>query len=323
MKLSASTCASERFLLDGSLGDNVSKLSDEERDRLFPQDKKKTLNEVEYEFCPEAGVDDLKAAGFEIVDFNFAQAAKRNGPLSRENWESWAKDLASYVRKSGVTVGQTHGHWFILCDQRDEQSLSFHLEMTKRSLRASAFLTEKPWMVTHAFTVLDSEGYNRERSLEYNYAHYSELLELGERYGTRIAMENVFPIPERTYFGTTAEDLVEMAEKIHSESFGLCWDFGHANRAGLEHIPSLRTVIPYVKVTHVHDNFKKMDAHNFPFNGSIRWQEILPELTRLGYEGNFNFEVHATYHTMPQSMRKLALRQLYEIGEAMLKMAEN
>lgn len=270
-------------------------------------------------FDPAAGVRQATEAGFRNIDFNFAQAARDGRPLSQDGWLDWAKQMREAVDASGVTVTQTHGHWFYIEDETAPE-VEWHMQMLRRSVVASAEMGDRPWVVTHPLSLNDGERYGEKKTRRFLLRLYGELGELAARHGARIAVENLFPGGMR-YFGCKTENLVWLMERLHDPMFGVCWDFGHANRAKVDHVEALRQIAPYLRVTHVHDNKGVSDDHFFPYFGNVPWRAILPELGRLGYDGNWNFEVHTTYQTIPQSLRPQALRYLRETGEEMLKEA--
>lgn len=288
MKLSIATCATEQQITAG-----------------------------EKVFDPATGIRQCAEAGFSRIDFNFAKAAQKGDrPLTGDGYLDWAKAMRAVADEAGVTAEQTHAHWFYIEDQ-SSPDVAWNMEMLRRSVEASAVMGDRPWVVTHPLSLADAEGYNEKKTRRFLLDLYGELGDLAAKCGVRIAMENLFPGGMR-FFGCCPEDLLWLMEELNDPLFGICWDFGHANRAKLDHVPALRAVAPYLRVTHVHDNKGVSDDHFMPYFGNIPWKEILPEVGRIGYTGNWNFEVHVFYHTMPQSLRLPALRFLRETGEAML-----
>ena len=58
------------------------------------------------------------------------------------------------------------------------------------------------------------------------------------------------------------------------DDIGVCFDFGHAHIMGgvPESFESLKALI---RSTHVHDNARDRDAHLWPGEGTINWDEAL------------------------------------------------
>ena len=86
--------------------------------------------------------------------------------------------------------------------------------------------------------------------------------------GVRILLENIpneFSEPEK---------LVEFIRTAHFDDVGVCFDLGHA------HIMSsvaeaFETLKGHIRSTHVHDNSKDRDAHLWPGQGTINWEETM------------------------------------------------
>lgn len=233
-----------------------------------------------FRYAAEDGIRQCKAAGFDILDFNLAIASNLDRPMTRDNWHGWLDSVKQTIAECGVTVHQTHGHWYYLLGE-DAEGLAFHDEMVRRSIEATGQLGDHPWMVTHPLSVFDSEGYNEQKTKEFLIRNYSEMGELAVKYGARIAAENLFRITNKNAFGCCPEDLLWLMEQLNDPIFGICWDFGHANRSELDHVSSLRAIAPYLRVTHVHDNKMRSDDHFIPFFGNVPWTEIMPELTNI------------------------------------------
>ena len=293
MKLSLSTCATER--------------------RIVP---------AGFEFAPEEGLHQCAEAGYKYVDFNFAHAASDGRPMSCDHWEAWIDSVCQVKEELGLTVEQTHGHWFHLNQLASQEQLHWNDEMVRRSLICSSKLGEKPWAVLHPRSIFGPEGYDAEKSRQYNYDKFMELGELAADFGVRLAVENLFP---HKSIGAccNAEELAELVSRLPADVFGICWDFGHANRAGLDHMKALDIVAPYLKVTHCHDNKGRSDDHFIPRFGNVPWNDIMPKLKQIGYYGNLNMEVHVFYHTIPASLRIEGLRFMRLIGEELIAQFDN
>lgn len=275
-----------------------------------------------YAFEPVEGILQCRDAGFRYIDFNFAQAASNGRPMSQDSWEEWGDTIAAAVADSGLVVEQTHGHWFHLKDICSQEELDWNEEMLRRSIHCSSKLGDKPWVVVHPRSIFDAEGCSLDKSREYNYEVCMKLGELATKCGVRIAVENLFCNSKNGYC-CNAEQLAELVERLPSEIFGVCWDFGHANRARLDHLKSLEIVAPYLQVVHCHDNKSHSDDHFIPYFGTVPWKVILPKLKQIDYKGNLNMEVHVFYNTMPQSLRMEGLAFMRQVGEDMIRMFNN
>ena len=280
--------------------------------------EREKLPDGSYRFDALDGLRQCAAAGFTHIDFNFAQVAVHCRPLSADDWKTWVASLREAADDLQLTVSQTHAHWFyphlVPADE-----LVWNNEMVRRSVEATAMLGKNAWMVTHPRSIYDAEGFNLQKTLEYNYAQCMELGELGKKHGVGIAIENLFPVPGRIDYAYTTEELLALLQRLNDPVFGICWDFGHANNAGLDHEQALEEIAPYLKVTHVHDNKRRGDDHFPPYFGNIPWEKVMTKLKEIGYGGSFNFEGHVYYLTLPRVLREEALRFLYSTGAELLR----
>ena len=63
------------------------------------------------------------------------------------------------------------------------------------------------------------------------------------------------------------------------------FDSGHAALRGGDPIEALRTMLPLLIHTHLHDNHGERDEHLTPGQGIIDWPELLTVLDQGGYTG--------------------------------------
>lgn len=271
-------------------------------------------------FDAEEGLRILADAGFRNIDFNFSRAAENGGPLAQSDWRDWAKHIRETADALGLTVTQTHAYWFYIPDE-NSPDVAVNLEYLRRSVEASAIVADSPWVVTHPLSLADEGGYAPERTKSFLLSLYRDLGETAARCGVQLAIENLFTGGMR-YFGCLPEDLLWLLGKLNDPMFGLCWDFGHANRMQLNPAEAFRQVAPFVRVTHVHDNKGKADDHTFPYFGSIPWAEVLPAVRESGYRGNWNFEIHVPNSATPRALRVQALQTLRALGEDMVTQIE-
>ena len=178
------------------------------------------------------------------------------------------------------------------------------------------------YMVFHPGTSLRSQtaAASRDESAEW----LKPFVDIGEKLGVKICIENVFDCLcgdhiERLY-GTRAEDLLELVDRLDSPMVGTCWDTGHAHIGRALQRESIVTLGDTLWVTHIHDNRGQFscDLHIPPFYGDIRWQDVMAGLRDVGYAGTLNFELEP--HSLPRDMIPAEFRSLYEKGQRLLQM---
>ncbi len=284
------------------------------------------------------------ALGYTAVDFSFMDAAKRDSvcSLRQENWQNWAERAKEKLDIKHIFAVQSHAPIFNPLSMEgagDEEKT----EMTKRSLAASGIMGI-PWVVIHPGTDYLDNRFSR--NLEKNKEFFKPLLEFAEKYQTGIAIENMFDTYHHPYgvkgsgetenrrvdhhlisqrrFGTNPEELLELVEKLSVDfpNVGICWDFGHANEAGINQAECLKNLGKRIKAIHVNDNMAVFDEHMIPFSGSVPWEEVMICLQQIGYEGDFVYENTKFFNRLPESLINAALRYSLEVARYLIGLCE-
>lgn len=89
--------------------------------------------------------------------------------------------------------------------------------------------------------------------------------------GVNLLVEN---IPNEL---STPEKLMELIKALHYEDLGVCFDTGHAHIMSTVH-QAFRVLESRIRSTHVHDNKGDRDAHLWPTEGSIDWNQTMQSL---------------------------------------------
>jgi L-ribulose-5-phosphate 3-epimerase len=123
-------------------------------------------------------------------------------------------------------------------------------------------------------------------------------------------------------YASSTEELLELLAVLNDPVFGICWDFGHANLAGIDQCGALRAIGKNLKALHVNDNKGEHDDHTAPYFGTIVWEPIMKTLKEIGYEGEFTYEAHNFACVLPDGIHDPALRFTYELGMYLLSLAK-
>ncbi len=259
-----------------------------------------------------------REAGFTCMDLNLHSAASHSGPLAQdETWEVWVESLRDCIAETNVETPYAHAYFYLQPERTEREE-----ELTCRTLEAAGRLGVR-WTVVHPFSVCDDAWYSHRRSMEDNLRYMNKYAEIASRHGMGIALENMVEDPKKRRFSGSAEDLLELLEKLNDPVFGICWDFGHGERSGCNTAASLRMIGKQLKNVHVHDYTRNQFGfdHTIPFLGITDWKTVMPVMTEIGYEGEWNFECHNFTAKMPPELRKTALRLAYETNVRMIQMA--
>ncbi|MCQ2427044.1 MAG: sugar phosphate isomerase/epimerase [Clostridia bacterium] len=285
-------------------------------------------------FGLEAALSDIKAAGFEYIDFWLCSyCEKQDAPMRQPDWKSWVESTAALIKAYGLKVGQCHAHWRLKDEIAEDFGINPPTKTTLRCFEASEMLGThrlvfhplERWMPLDTNCPADEA---RERILKANAVHFGEMLPEAEKHGVEIHIENLFDHKKKygiygeSFPCGTAEDLIAIGDMIGSDRIRFCLDTGHANINGLDVPAMIRKLGKRLGSLHLNDNFGHIgpvyeDLHLFPGYGLLDWKEIFAALEETGYDGTINCEPNGQLGRMPRDIRVSQLKAAREILEAM------
>lgn len=272
-------------------------------------------------FSLEESLRVCREAGFEAMDLNLHTAAQHGNPLSKETgWEGWVEKIGLLGESLELDFPYAHTYFYVW-PPASEEELAQNEALLCRTIRAAGMLGVR-WIVVHPYSVCDDAWYSHKDSLAYNLPFMRKYADIARQYpGLGLAVENMVEDRRKRRFGSSAEDLLTLLDALDDPLFGLCWDFGHAERSNIDQCAALRQMGERLKVVHVHDTNADAD-HTLPLLGGTNWRKIMPVMKEIGYAGDWNYECHNFTHFLPPDCRKAALRLAYEVNQAMIAMAE-
>ncbi len=227
----------------------------------------------------------VKNAGFRYVDLSFwSRYEKPESRYFHTDNAILADEYKRELEKAELTVIGSHEPWIKVEMPPEERLLKDSLAIDLAGKIGIPTMTVHPLMY---------ENISREEHLERNAAHFKALIPHAEKANVRLLAENLFH-PTSDTFIKTADDLLELLDRIDHPLFGVCWDTGHANLYALDQYAELTKLGSHLENLHIHDNFGTMpsgDIHQFPFCGNINWDAVMNALIDIDYQGYFNFEV--------------------------------
>ena len=183
------------------------------------------------------------------------------------------------------------------------------MKRLRKSIRLSAQLKPEYWIFHPG---IQSAIGDMRPGLDWkiNLKSVRELLSEAEKYGLKIAIENVpdpfpFLLKRVNEFERFYEDLGEAGYDL-----GLAFDVGHANINGqiFDFIERFRGKIVH---THLHDNDGKSDAHLGIGLGNINWSSLMEALRKANYRGALVIESKSNIKESVENLKKLLSHQLY------------
>ena len=229
--------------------------------------------------------------GFKHISVNFNDTPDP----SDTTYDKAPEHILSVLGKYGLEAVQTHlFYYYPLLSAEKTDPESEHRVM--REIEVSAKIGAK-WCAWHTRYYKSGEWqsgtFDEALTLKYNYESVSRYLETAEKFGTGIALENLFGI---MMFGGT-DLLMRICDLFPSPNVGICWDTGHANISKEDQADAITKLGSRIKCTHVHNNWGVRDDHAPPIYGNIEWERVMPALASTGYQGPLTLETHCWYNS--------------------------
>lgn len=255
------------------------------------------------------GIKILESSKFNYANLNFFEIQEL---FNKDNHEEIFNDLIDFLNSSTIIFNIAHApihfpFFFNTFYKRDDMNL-----LNERVLKAidiSSKLNVKK-IVIHIGTYLDDNyNYDIEKSIEHNIKYLEPFVKKATENNIIIAIENGTQMEkDEPKFKNTAPNVDELIEivkyfndKYKKEVLGICFDFGHANVAGLDLYNEIIKIGNMLKVTHIHDNYG-LDDHNQPYDGTINWDEVRSALNDISYNGELTSEVRYTKKELADSL---------------------
>lgn len=177
------------------------------------------------------------------------------------------------------------------------------MKRLKKSMELSAQLNPECWVFHPGIRSAVSDAL-RNLDWEINLKSTHELLKEAEKYGLKIAIENVpDPFP---FLLKRVGEFESFYEALGADGLklGITFDVGHANINGEinEFMERFRSKIVHI---HVHDNNGDFDAHLGVGFGSINWVEAISAIKKMNYKGVLVIESKNNVEESIQALKKL------------------
>ena len=253
-------------------------------------------------------------AGFEGIDFN--NDVKEY--YSDKHDEHFYRDLAKYAASKGIAICQAHAPFPSSYD--DEEKTEKRFKEIVQSMKNAAYLGA-PMIVVHPCTHLDfSIDGNPELLFEYNLNFYRRLIPYAEKFGIKIAIENI----SRNSITSTPERLNRLYDTLNNPVFTVCFDVGHCMLQNVDPGEAIRKIGDRLVdgCTHVHDNFGDTDAHTLPYYGKVDWEEVMKALAEIGYRGDLNYEASNFIKDVPTDLYVDGLIYMAKVGRYLISRFE-
>lgn len=216
---------------------------------------------------------------------------------SDDTYDRASDHISSILEKYDLKAFQTHLYYYYPHSSADQIEKALEHRVL-REIEVSGKIGA-PWCVWHPryFKFGDGEWkdriYDEEKTFYYNHETVPCYLEQAEKFGTGIALENLFG--DMMYGGF--DTLVQLCDSFRAHNIGICLDTGHAHIDKIDQAATISFLGNRLKCTHIHNNWGKRDDHAPPIYGNIKWDQIMSAFASIGYQGPLTLETHCWYVT--------------------------
>ena len=236
----------------------------------------------------EKAIQMLKKAGFDSIDYSFYWLPESDEVLGKD-YIAYAHKVRTMLDENSMTCNQAHAPFDFGYGRPFDVSDPEYLKIVKALESASIMGADS--IIVHAIEVPASDDI-----FAYNLKYYQSLKPYCEKFGIKIAVENLFrgDYKSKCMRGTlyTPEHLTQMIKELDSPYFVVCVDLGHAALTGYEPQDLIRRFDNQtLKALHVQDTDYIDDMHTLPYAGKLNWDGITEALKAIGYNGDLTFEI--------------------------------
>lgn len=272
-----------------------------------------------------AAIRRIKAAGFDAYDMSmFVMFEDKNHPLNSDSWREYVRSLRAVADDCGIVCNQAHAPFSTSVGDEAEDKRRF--DVIVRSMEAAAMLGAKT-IVVHPKAHL-TYATCREQLIEMNIAFYRELVPYCERFGIKVACENMWGYNQPAgrivdHICSRPEEFCACLDAVDSPFVVACLDIGHTALTD-EDLPHFIHMLgsKRLQALHVHDNDLHGDDHTLPFTRSIDFRAMTAALAQIGYEGDFTFEADNFLKQFPQELHEDASRFMCCVGRRLVRMIQ-
>lgn len=262
----------------------------------------------------------MKAAGFEVADFNldifFVQKETMDDEylaqmMDEARIREYVDAIKAAMKKYDMAIGQVHAPYPAYIPRKPKET-----EIMRTFIRKSIELCAEVGC-SHIVIHPCADGSARfptltkEQEYQLNIEYYSSLIPLLKQYHVTCCLENMWcwDWGTKKAYTSCCSDMEEACRYIDELNaiagetcFAFCMDIGHLLILGIDPCNALEAVGHRVEALHVHDNDGWGDDHTAPFLGVCNWSRFIKGLRSIGYKGNISFETAPINRAFPKEL---------------------
>lgn len=257
----------------------------------------------------------IAKAGFDAYDFSFCDLPSDN-PFFTEEYMSYAKSIKAVAEECGIPCNQAHAPFPSSVGDPEKDEAIFNNIV--KSIEFAGFLGAKCIVVHPKQHLVYAE--HQEELFKLNVEFYGRLLPYAEKYGVRIATENMWQWNgnAKACIDSTcsrAWEFNKYIDALNSPYMVGCLDIGHVSLMGTD-IPRFIHEMgsEHIFALHVHETDLKSDNHTLPFTQKIDWMAVANALGEIGYKGDLTFEAGEFTKKMPAELALDAETLMLKVG---------
>ena len=253
----------------------------------------------------------IAKAGFDAIDYSMFYMDNPDCPL-HDDWISYAKKVKKTADECGIIFNQAHSP-FPMHDGMISDELK---EYIVRSMQV-ANIIEAPHTVMHPMYLRDNPEEQYERNLEL----FGSFVPLCEKYGVKIAIENLPGAP--SVMCSTAAELNKLVDELGSKHFMVLVDVGHVELSKTASPDFIREIgHDRLGALHIQDHDRVHDLHTLPYLSSFDWTAIMKALKDIDYKGDLTFEADKFLRKFPKELAQDGSRFMYCVGKHLVNLFE-
>lgn len=267
----------------------------------------------------------FKDAGFAAFDMSlFRMIKKDNDYYTDEDYIERATELRRYIDEIGIVCNQSHAPFpSSFGDERDE----WVFNQIVKSMEIASILGAK-CIVVHPKQHLNYAEHAKEL-FEINVEFYKSLIPYAERFGIKIATENMWQtnngsrVPSDSVC-SRAWEFCKLIDAVNSPYLVGCLDIGHAALMNADIPKFIKALGPErLQALHVHDVDLVHDNHTLPYLHKINFASVTEALGEIGYKGDITFEANSIFRNYPPELYLSVARLMKDTGDYLAKSVEN
>ncbi|MBR5221007.1 MAG: sugar phosphate isomerase/epimerase [Clostridia bacterium] len=249
------------------------------------------ITESSYRVYPkEIRYQKMKEHGFTCADYGMSNTEVAPYTLDDAAFDAYLTEERRLAEDAGITISQVHGPWRWPPQDATEEDRAERMEKMKRSIRGTAVLGCKNWIVhpimPYGINELGTD--DAQKTWDLNVVFMRELLACAKEHDIIICFENM-PMPNFSL--GSVEAIMRFVNEMNDDHFRVCLDTGHVNVfPGQTLYDAVHMIGDKLQTLHVHDNSGKSDEHRLPWLGTADWEGFGRALREIGFDGVFSYE---------------------------------